>query len=330
MQAAALAQVAAVYGTTTRARCRSRWCSRAPAGCWRWRSTGTTASPTTRQGSELPEHRQPADRRRRRRRRLPGRLDVQDVHHARRAGGRAAARHRLRRARPSWPPATPASGPGSCDGYWCPGNANPSWMDGYRTMWDGFGRSVNTYFVWLEQQVGADKAVEMAQRLGITFRAPTRRRLRRDTPPTGARSPSASPPPPRWTWPTPTPPWPRRASTARRCRSPSVTDAAGQAVAVASPSCQPVIDPDVARRGHRRGPLPGRASSRRSTAATAAPRPRSPASSAAGRWPARPAARSNNATETFVGVHPAGRRGRHRRQPGQPPPTRSAPRCRRR
>ncbi|GAA1759799.1 transglycosylase domain-containing protein [Luedemannella helvata] len=71
------------------------------------------------------------------------------------------------RLRTSWP----ASGPASCDGYYCPRNASPSWMDGHRTMWNGFGRSVNTYFVWLEQQVGADKAVEMAQRLGITFRS---------------------------------------------------------------------------------------------------------------------------------------------------------------
>ncbi|MET7376690.1 transglycosylase domain-containing protein [Micromonospora arida] len=64
-----------------------------------------------------------------------------------------------------------AEGPGSCDGRWCPANANPDWMDGYRMMWDGFGRSVNTYFVWLAEQVGQDKVVQMAQRLGITFRA---------------------------------------------------------------------------------------------------------------------------------------------------------------
>ncbi|WP_410813641.1 transglycosylase domain-containing protein [Micromonospora sp. 067-2] len=62
-------------------------------------------------------------------------------------------------------------GPGTCDGHWCPANDNPDWMDGYRMMWDGFGRSVNTYFVWLAEQVGQDKVVEMAQRLGITFRA---------------------------------------------------------------------------------------------------------------------------------------------------------------
>ncbi|WP_442933336.1 transglycosylase domain-containing protein [Micromonospora psammae] len=65
----------------------------------------------------------------------------------------------------------PAEGEASCDGRWCPANANPARMDGYRMMWDGFGRSVNTYFVWLAEQVGQDKVVEMAQRLGITFRA---------------------------------------------------------------------------------------------------------------------------------------------------------------
>lgn len=65
----------------------------------------------------------------------------------------------------------PAEGDASCDGSWCPGNANPAWMDGYRMMWDGFGRSVNTYFVWLSEQVGPEKVVEMAQRLGITFRS---------------------------------------------------------------------------------------------------------------------------------------------------------------
>ncbi|NLU77673.1 penicillin-binding protein [Micromonospora sp. HNM0581] len=65
----------------------------------------------------------------------------------------------------------PADGDSSCYGRWCPANANPEWMDGYRMMWDGFGRSVNTYFVWLAEQVGPEKVVEMAQRLGITFRA---------------------------------------------------------------------------------------------------------------------------------------------------------------
>jgi membrane peptidoglycan carboxypeptidase len=71
----------------------------------------------------------------------------------------------------------PASGPGACGDRWCPVNANPSWMDGHRTMWTGYGRSVNTYFVWLEEQVGPRAAVSMARRLGIEFRAPSDARM---------------------------------------------------------------------------------------------------------------------------------------------------------
>ncbi|WP_344081145.1 transglycosylase domain-containing protein [Luedemannella helvata] len=55
--------------------------------------------------------------------------------------------------------------------HWCPVNANPSWMNGVRNMWTGFGRSVNTYFVPLQERVGAEKAVDVAKRLGIQFRA---------------------------------------------------------------------------------------------------------------------------------------------------------------
>ena len=62
-------------------------------------------------------------------------------------------------------------GSGGCGGYYCPVNDNPSWMDGHRTMWDGYGRSVNTYWVWMEEQIGPQNAVAMAQKLGIRFRA---------------------------------------------------------------------------------------------------------------------------------------------------------------
>src|SRR3954453_17274404 len=65
----------------------------------------------------------------------------------------------------------PDHSPESCNGHWCPANANPDWMDGPRTMWNGFGRSVNTYFVWLEEAIGPEKAVAMGAKLGITFRA---------------------------------------------------------------------------------------------------------------------------------------------------------------
>lgn len=60
--------------------------------------------------------------------------------------------------------------PAACDGpYYCPGNASPS-MAGVHNMWSAFGRSVNTYFVPLQQQVGAENVVEVAKKLGITFR----------------------------------------------------------------------------------------------------------------------------------------------------------------
>jgi membrane peptidoglycan carboxypeptidase len=71
----------------------------------------------------------------------------------------------------------PDDGPGNCGGRYCPGNANPAWMDGHRTMWDGFGRSVNTYFVHLEEQVGPGAVVAMAKRLGIGFRNPADAKL---------------------------------------------------------------------------------------------------------------------------------------------------------
>jgi membrane peptidoglycan carboxypeptidase len=138
-------------------------------------------------------------------------------------------------------------GPGNCNGRYCPANANPQWMDGHRTMWDGFGRSVNTYWVWLEEQVGPAKAVAMAQRLGITFRAASDRNLAdhqadswgaftlgvASTTPLDLANAYAT-----------------VAADGRYCRPLpvlSITDAAGKAVSAAQPDCRQVIEPDVAR-----------------------------------------------------------------------------------
>jgi membrane peptidoglycan carboxypeptidase len=60
---------------------------------------------------------------------------------------------------------------GPCAPRWCPQNVNPSYMNGARDMWSGFGRSVNTYFAQLMERVGPPNAVDVAQRLGIRFRA---------------------------------------------------------------------------------------------------------------------------------------------------------------
>ncbi|WP_262286183.1 transglycosylase domain-containing protein [Micromonospora sp. MA102] len=136
---------------------------------------------------------------------------------------------------------------GNCAGKWCPANANPEWMDGYRMMWDGFGRSVNTYFVWLAEQVGEDKVVEMAQRLGITFRADSDAAFAKDDAENwGAFTLGVAATTPldlanayatvaaEGTYCTPLP-------------VVSVTAANGEKVGVGQPSCRKALDADVAR-----------------------------------------------------------------------------------
>jgi membrane peptidoglycan carboxypeptidase len=66
-------------------------------------------------------------------------------------------------------PYVTAPGPATCGDKWCPHNASQS-MTGVHTMWQGFGRSVNTYFAQLISRVGPPKAVDVAKRLGLTFR----------------------------------------------------------------------------------------------------------------------------------------------------------------
>jgi membrane peptidoglycan carboxypeptidase len=60
---------------------------------------------------------------------------------------------------------------GPCAPRWCPQNVSPSYMNGVRDMWSGFGRSVNTYFAQLIERVGPEHAVDVAERMGIKFRA---------------------------------------------------------------------------------------------------------------------------------------------------------------
>jgi membrane peptidoglycan carboxypeptidase len=137
-------------------------------------------------------------------------------------------------------------GDAGCDGSWCPVNATPSWMDGYRNMWSGFGRSVNTYFVWLEEQVGAEKAVEMAQRLGITFSNEGDRTQAANAHEWGSFTLGVS---------STTPlalanAYATLAADGRYCTPlpvASVTDSTGKALPVADPTCTQAVSPDVAR-----------------------------------------------------------------------------------
>nr|WP_239091066.1 penicillin-binding protein [Asanoa iriomotensis] len=68
----------------------------------------------------------------------------------------------------------PQGEPGSCSDIprYCPTNDNPG-MAGRHDMWSAFGRSVNTYFVPLEEQAGAYNTIQAAKALGIRFLEPT-------------------------------------------------------------------------------------------------------------------------------------------------------------
>jgi membrane peptidoglycan carboxypeptidase len=60
----------------------------------------------------------------------------------------------------------------ACPGtrFWCPSNAGGG-GEGRYNMWTGFGKSINTYFVPLEERVGAENVVAVAKRFGVKFRS---------------------------------------------------------------------------------------------------------------------------------------------------------------
>jgi membrane peptidoglycan carboxypeptidase len=61
----------------------------------------------------------------------------------------------------------------ACPGthFWCPQNSGGG-GEGVYNMWTGFGRSINTFFVPLEERVGAENVVSVAKRFGVQFREP--------------------------------------------------------------------------------------------------------------------------------------------------------------
>ncbi|MDT5033998.1 MAG: hypothetical protein QOC94_4169 [Actinoplanes sp.] len=61
-----------------------------------------------------------------------------------------------------------AAAPG-CGGHYCPTNSSANEAGRYN-MWTAFGKSVNTYFVPLQERVGAEKVVDVAERFGVQFR----------------------------------------------------------------------------------------------------------------------------------------------------------------
>ncbi|MBQ1009680.1 transglycosylase domain-containing protein [Micromonospora sp. M51] len=65
-----------------------------------------------------------------------------------------------------------SSSPAACKGthFYCPTNSGLK-AGGVQNMWSAFSASINTYFVPLQQQVGAENVVDAARRAGIQFRA---------------------------------------------------------------------------------------------------------------------------------------------------------------
>jgi membrane peptidoglycan carboxypeptidase len=192
--------------------------------------------------------------------------------------------------------------PGVCGGRYCPVNDNPQWMDGPRTMWTGFGRSVNTYFVWLEQQIGPPAAVAMAQKLGIQFRAASDAKLAArantwgaftlgvvDTTPLDLANAYAT-----------------IANKGVYCAPLpvlSIKDASGNAVPAANPNCHQAVSPDVAAAAVDAARCPVGEQSAYNTCDGGT------ATMVAGILGGRPAggktgSAERNATETFVGFTP--------------------------
>ncbi|MEQ4301451.1 penicillin-binding protein [Plantactinospora sp. B6F1] len=131
---------------------------------------------------------------------------------------------------------------------WCPSNDNRS-MAGVHDMWSAFGRSVNTYFVPLEERVGAAEVVDAAQRLGIRFREPGEAAMAKDpvradgwgsftlgvsaTTPLDLANAYAT-----------------LAADGKHCESipvQEVRDRTGRALDIANPRCDRAVDPAVAR-----------------------------------------------------------------------------------
>jgi membrane peptidoglycan carboxypeptidase len=68
-------------------------------------------------------------------------------------------------------------GPATCDGNkYCPKNSGGGGAGVY-TMWSAFAKSINTYFIPLQERVGSEKVIAVAKRFGVQFREPNDARM---------------------------------------------------------------------------------------------------------------------------------------------------------
>ena len=236
-----------------------RWRSTATTS-WTTRSSRRTDSPPTRPSAsghqgQLPEHHQPADHRRRRHPRLPGRLDVQDLHHGGRAGEGHAADYTInapvavpvelhRSSRQRRPPARAQP--------LLPGQRQPERWPACATCGPASAtRSTPTSCRWRSRSARRTRSTWRSGSASSSApTAPDARRyeLANDADQLGRVHPRASSAPRRWTWPTRTPPL---AADGMYCEPMPVSEISdsGRQQAATSPTraATQAVKPDVAR-----------------------------------------------------------------------------------
>jgi membrane peptidoglycan carboxypeptidase len=129
--------------------------------------------------------------------------------------------------------------------YYCPENSGKK-SAGPKDMWTGFGSSVNTYFVPLQERIGTENVVAVAQKLGIEFHNDEDRRLAANAHTWGAFTLGVT---------AETPlemanAYATLAADGNYCKPTPVLeilDKEGKKISGAEPECKQVVDPDVAR-----------------------------------------------------------------------------------
>jgi len=129
--------------------------------------------------------------------------------------------------------------------YYCPENSGRK-SAGPKNMWTGLGSSINTYFVPLQERIGTEYVVNMAQRLGIQFHHDEDRQLAANAHTWGAFTLGV------------TAQLPLEMANAfatlvadgKYCKPTplvEIRDRDGNKISGAEPECKQVVDPDVAR-----------------------------------------------------------------------------------
>jgi membrane peptidoglycan carboxypeptidase len=140
-----------------------------------------------------------------------------------------------------------SSSDAACPGthFYCPQNSGKK-DAGVVNMWSGLGRSINTYFVPLQERIGTEKVVDVAQRLGLVFHNQSDIDLAKNAHEWGAFTLGVT---------AQTPlemanAYATLAADGKYCKPIpllELRDATGKKLEGAEPECKQVVDPDVAR-----------------------------------------------------------------------------------